>query len=208
MTPYRTSPHAPETAILAFPREARPSQRGGIGLAAFALAMFALVGLACGALFKGDAGLTYGALVGTLLAIIVIGIFRALARRAPSGIEIRVVGRTLTFVRSTPTGNGTVLAKASLDELLDVAMDRREIAPMPGVRLPSFGQDVQPVWDEEATLLFHFRDRDEPLRLTQEDLLEVVTVDEFASIRRFLRTQGWRPLDEREADRDNDAAPR
>jgi hypothetical protein len=194
--PYRESTTAQRpVATLTFPSEARYESKGQkIGGAVAILLVFPLVGLLIGAVVGGKEGPTYGLVVSFGVAVLILVATRLFRRQGNPGIVIRVDNERLTIARRAA---GEVLAEAAIHDLLDVTIETKALARLPEVRMPSFGTARGAGYGEWSKILFVLEDRDEPVPLAAEDLLEPPTSEELRKIRLFLRAEGWLPLDER-----------
>lgn len=138
-------------------------------------------------------GIGIGVVVGTVSAM-------AWRRRTDAmGISLRVDGGKLAVRRGR---SGQRLANAPLEDLLDVKIDTATYYSGPAVVTTSMGFGVHATNTggsvDESRIALVLRERDAPLYLTSDRTSHSEATEWLATIRRFLRTQGWIPLEERD----------
>ena len=118
-----------------------------------------------------------------------------------SGARLRVAGGTLTVTRGA---GGRAFAEVTLEDLLEVKIDTEALRNLVVVRAsPGFGDAAHaPGESFESRLALFVRGQAEPVYLTEERRSMSETTEELGRVRRFLRAEGWLPLEER-----GDAAP-
>ena len=113
-----------------------------------------------------------------------------------AGVVLRVDGSVLTLRRGKA---GAVLFRGPLEDLLDVKIDTETITNVvlvsssPGYGMPQSGGGSS---DESRIALF-LRNSEQPLYLSDRRASNILTTDWLGTIRRFLRAQGWLPIEER-----------
>lgn len=124
-------------------------------------------------------------------------------RRSPeaTGVMFSVHRGELTVKEKV---SGKVLARARLQDVLDVRLDTKEIHKVvpgsnavPGVRF--INSEVAPGVDV-ARIVLVLGNEATPIRLTEQFLAHMDSVEWTGKIRSFLRRQGWTPEDERAPD--------
>lgn len=185
MTAYREPPRTAPQELLFAPRARRSSDSSMV-------AMFELFGPPLVTLLA--LSLVFHAAAGAFGFFVVLFGSVWLRRRKEAGIVFRVEGERLVV-----TQRGRRLHAASLDALLDVALDTRTIRPVregtslvPEVRY--IQTTVGPEVDRSRIVLVTTTQR---IPLVDDDLAHMEAVEWVGRLRTFLRRAGWVPLDER-----------
>ena len=125
------------------------------------------------------------------------------ARTCPSGsLDLKVggSGALLSFDAAACTGCG-LCGDACPEDLLDVKIDTATYYSGPAAVNTSMGFGVHATNTggsvDESRIALVLREREAPLYLTSDRTSHSEATEWLATIRRFLRTQGWIPLEER-----------